>query len=236
MSCSLETAYQPYYSATLSMVRHSRGSKSVLDVGCGKNPYFFQNQLRNYVGIDIDASKLKEVSNNLPEAKLVLADGSSVPFKDGIFDLVICTEVLEHLENPKNMVAEMNRVLAMDGTVIISIPSLSLPQTIALWIAYNTRKISEKPYQSPDHVREYARIKVTPHFDKIWDLFELLRREGLEVQAVTAVQSLYMNPKFLYNLFLSKFEKPLEPLFSKQLFGHHLVLKARKFADSSRPN
>ena len=228
MRCVVNGAEQPYYGATLYMARQSTRLELVLDVGCGKNPYFFHSRFKNYVGIDIDAAKLKEVSDNLPEATLIRASGCNVPFKHGVFDLVICTEVLEHLERPEKMVAEIRRILTTGGTAVISIPSLSLPQTIILWIAYKTGKIAKKPYQSPDHVREYARVKVTPHFEKISDFFSLLRREGLEVQDVTAVQSLYTSPKLLYNTFLSKIEKPLERIFSKNLFGHHLVLKAQR--------
>jgi ubiquinone/menaquinone biosynthesis C-methylase UbiE len=228
MQCAVNSAEQPYYGATLSMARQSTRSRSVLDVGCGRNPYFFHSRFKNYVGIDINVATLKEASGNLPEANLIRASGSHAPFKDGIFDLVICTEVLEHLKSPEKMVAEINRVLTAAGTAVISIPSLSLPQTIILWIAYNTGKIAEKPYQSPDHVREYARIRVAPHFEKVSDFFSLLRREGFEVEDVAAVQSLYTSPKLLYKGVLAKIEKPLERVFSKNLFGHHLVLKAQK--------
>jgi ubiquinone/menaquinone biosynthesis C-methylase UbiE len=224
-----KTFEKPYYNATLSMVKKN-GSHAgfALDVGCGKNPYFFHNRINNYIGIDIDIDTLKKVLRDLPDASLIFANGSYAPFKDGIFEVVICTEVLEHLENPEKMISEISRVLTRGGNAVISIPSLSLPQTMILWIAYKIRKISEKPYQSPDHVREYARFKVTPHFEKTSELFELFRKKGLEIREFVTVQSLYTSPKIFYKIFLSKTEKLFEKIFSKHLFGHHTVFKAEK--------
>jgi 2-polyprenyl-3-methyl-5-hydroxy-6-metoxy-1,4-benzoquinol methylase len=101
--------------------------------------------------------------------------------------LAICTEVLEHLQDPEEAIIEIGRVLTNGGAAIISIPSLSLPQTIILWIGYRMKKISEKPFQSPDHVREYARFRVTPHFEKTVNLFKLFDRKALQVREVATV-------------------------------------------------
>lgn len=225
MSNTEKTIEKPYYSATLSMVKSSPHEGSALDVGCGENPHFFHNHLKNYIGMDIDINTLKRVARDLPDASLVCASGSHAPFRDGVFGLVICTEVLEHLKNPEKMIAEISRVLNEGGSAVISIPSLSLPQITILWIAYRTRKISEKPYQSPDHVREYARFNVTPHFEKTSNLFRLFKQKGLEIQDVVTVQALYVKPKILYNVFLSKIERAFGKIFSRHLIGHHTVFK-----------
>lgn len=146
----------------------------------------------------------------------------------GFFDLVICTEVIEHLENPRSMIKEIRRVLTKGGKAILSIPSLSLPQTLILWIAYKTRRISGKPYQSPDHLREYSRFDVTPHFENTSNLFELFEQEQLEVQEVATAQSLYVKPSIIYTVFLSKIERAFEKVFSKHLIGHHTIFKVEK--------
>jgi SAM-dependent methyltransferase len=223
------TAEKPYYEPTLSMAKRNDSCAGLaLDMGCGKNPYFFRNHFNSYIGIDIDINTLKRVSHDLPDASLIYASGSYAPFINGIFNLVICTEVLEHLENPEKMISEISRVLTKGGKAVVSIPSLSLPQAILLWIGYRVRKISEKPYQSPDHVREYSRFKVTPHFEKTIELFKLFRQKKLEIRDFVTVQSLYTNPKILYNGFLSKTEKLFEKFLSKNLFGHHTIFEAEK--------
>ncbi len=223
-----KTVEKPYYSATLSMTKNSPCGGYALDIGCGENPYTFQKCFNNYIGMDIDINVLKKVSQDLPNASLIGASGSRAPFRDESFDLIICTEVLEHLRNPKEMVSEISRVLTRGGKAIISIPSLSLPQTIILWFAYKTKRISEKPYQSPDHVTEYAKFRVTPHFEETSNLFKLFRRHGLEILDVVTAQQLYTRPKIIYNVFLSKIEKAFEKFFSKQLMGHNTIFKVGK--------
>ncbi len=173
---------------------------------------------------------MRKVRHNLSDATLICASGSHIPFKDSTFDLAICTEVLEHLQDPEEAIIEIGRVLTNGGAAIISIPSLSLPQTIILWISYRMKKISEKPFQSPDHVREYARFRVTPHFEKTVNLFKLFDRKALQVREVATVQSLYTSPKMFYSIFLSRTEKIFERILSSTLFRHHTVFKAVKIA------
>lgn len=217
------------FSETLAVVKNSLCKGLALDIGCGRNPYVFQRHLDNYVGMDIDINILKKASQDLRNVSLICASGSHAPFTDNVFDLVICTEVLEHLKNPEEMISEIARVLTKRrGAAIISIPSLSLPQTIILWVAYKIRRISEKPYQSPDHIREYARFRVTPHFEKTSHLFKIFGRNGLEIRNTVTVKPLYTKPKVLYNIVLSKIEKTFKKFFSKHLIGHHTIFKAEK--------
>ncbi len=87
------------------------GRYRVLDVGCGPKPYypFFEPYADEYVGVD--------VAN--PSAEL---EGSveALPVPDGSFELVLCTQVLEHAENPGRAVAELRRAVAPGGRVLAS--------------------------------------------------------------------------------------------------------------------
>ena len=216
------------FAVTLTLIKKSLHDGFALDIGCGNNPYLFHKRFKNYIGLDVNIDVLRKISRDIPDANLTRASGFDTPFKDASFDLIICTEVLEHLKTPEKMISEISRVLAKGGKAIISIPSLSLPQTIILWAAYKIKRISEKPYQSPQHVREYARFKATPHFEKTSNLFKLLGQERLEVQDVVTVQPLYTKPKTIYNIFLSKIESPFEKFFSKHLIGHYTIFRAEK--------
>lgn len=84
--------------------------ESILEVG-SKNS-IHRNLLgnSNYVALDI-------VDN--PNIDLV-ADVHNIPIRDNFFDLVLCIEVLEHLENPALAISEMRRVLKKNGTLILS--------------------------------------------------------------------------------------------------------------------
>ena len=84
----------------------------VLDVGCGPKPYypFFAERASEYVGVDV-------VEN--PDAELRGAV-ESLPVEDGSFDLVLCTQVLEHCDDPVQAVRELRRVTAPGGRVLAS--------------------------------------------------------------------------------------------------------------------
>ena len=93
-------------------------NKKILDVGCGTKPY--ENIFKNcqYVGIDIKGASHDDNLKNVDK----FYDGENIPFDDREFDLVICTEVLEHSENPKILTKEINRVLKEGGLLFITIP------------------------------------------------------------------------------------------------------------------
>jgi len=84
----------------------------VLDLGCGLKPYapLFDGRCVSYVGIDV----------GLPSSADVLSAGQQLPFHDASFDVVLCTQVLEHDPHPDWTVREAHRVLASEGTLILS--------------------------------------------------------------------------------------------------------------------
>ena len=92
----------------------------VLDVGCGQSPYRFllDRQATKYIGIDIsDADKF-----DYENAEIVPFDGEHIPFPDGHFDAVICTEVLEHVSHFQGLVDEIHRVMRNGGEAIFTVP------------------------------------------------------------------------------------------------------------------
>ena len=98
----------------------------LLDVGCGTKPYapFFAGNVAEYVGVD--------VSN--PEAEL---EGTveEIPVPDGTFDLVLCTQTLEHANDPARAVHELRRVVAPGGRVLASTHGVQVyhPNPDDLW-------------------------------------------------------------------------------------------------------
>jgi SAM-dependent methyltransferase len=49
-------------------------------------------------------------------------DGRTIPFPDASFDNALCAEVLEHVEDPAGLIAEMLRVLRPGGTLLVTVP------------------------------------------------------------------------------------------------------------------
>ena len=100
---------------------------SVLDLGCGDGLTLSLLKEKGIIGKGLDISK-----EGVEKAKMkgfdasVFDFSSKLPFLDNSFDIVISLDVLEHLYDPKNLLAEASRV--SKGSVIIGVPNFnSLP-------------------------------------------------------------------------------------------------------------
>ena len=102
--------------------------KRILDIGCGSG--FLAGLIRKELpgikiyGVDFSIEALKRCKN-LSQVYCVDIEHSHIPFKDQAFDLIICSEVLEHLFRPEHVVAEIHRLLTIDGIGIITVPNFS---------------------------------------------------------------------------------------------------------------
>lgn len=85
-----------------------------LDLYCGTQPYRDLVPLRPLWGYDID----------LHFGRANVVGGPHLPFGDGVFDLVLCTQALYLVEDPTSTVAEMRRVLRPGGHAIVTVPHL----------------------------------------------------------------------------------------------------------------
>jgi SAM-dependent methyltransferase len=89
---------------------HGIPLKSILDVGCGEKPYrIYFPGANHYVGIDKRSASAD-----------VKGVGEYLPFRGNVFDTAICTQVLEHAENPVKVLQELNRILTGNGVLILS--------------------------------------------------------------------------------------------------------------------
>lgn len=97
---------------------------SILDAGCGEG--FSLAKLsekgigKNLLGIDGSESALKLGRKLFPSLTLTYGNIYSLPYKDNSFDLVVCTEVLEHLEKAEKAFSEVLR--ATKKYAIFSVP------------------------------------------------------------------------------------------------------------------
>ena len=117
----------PYALARTSLLRHLRDfisplgqNQVILDVGCGDMPYkgLFDHP-KTYHGLEIDYP-----GNRNKKCATHWYSGDILPFSDQSYDIVLCSQVLEHSFNPEQLLAEMYRVLRPGGFVVLSIPFL----------------------------------------------------------------------------------------------------------------
>jgi SAM-dependent methyltransferase len=96
--------------ARSAAARHGRCR--VLDVGCGVKPYypFFRDAAAEYVGVDVVENPAADLHGSV----------EALPVPDASFDVVLCTQVLEHTADPQQAVRELRRVTAPGGRVLAS--------------------------------------------------------------------------------------------------------------------
>jgi SAM-dependent methyltransferase len=102
-----------------------RARGRLLDVGCGDKAYepWFRPFVRSYIGVE-HASTFAGTAAGARGGPDVIYDGPTLPFRDGAFDTVLSVQVLEHTPRPAALMAEMRRVLAPDGILILTAPFL----------------------------------------------------------------------------------------------------------------
>jgi SAM-dependent methyltransferase len=101
--------------------------RRVLDAGCGVGygtAILSQAGATEAIGVDI-AESIVEAARGYerPGTRFEQGDISDLDFPQGHFDLVVCLEVIEHMEDPRAVTAELARVLAEDGVLVISSPN-----------------------------------------------------------------------------------------------------------------
>jgi len=136
----------------------------ILDVGCGTGRHIcaaYRYEAVMAIGVDLSADNVAEAAHRLRfQADLGehgngtwgvnVADIHSLPFRDAFFDLVICSEVMEHIRDHQAAAREVVRVLKPGGDLVVSVPRY-FPERICWALS--------KDYRNTDggHVRIYKK-------------------------------------------------------------------------------
>lgn len=95
------------------------GALRLLNVGAssGVMDSVFAEAFGHAVGIDIDVSAIEFARKTFmqPNLHFEVADGLNLPFADASFDVVVCSQVYEHVPDPVRLMAEIERVLRPGG-------------------------------------------------------------------------------------------------------------------------
>jgi len=102
-------------------------NKKILDIGCGPGVdihFLLENKDNEVHGIDISDDALQYAKKEgIITHKIDLLQIEQLPFKEKYFDIIIATDILEHLFFPKDLLLEIYRVMKDDGFAIISVPN-----------------------------------------------------------------------------------------------------------------
>lgn len=106
----------------------------VFDSGCGDGYYaglLAEKWGAHIIGLEFDRDSLKRAQANTEgvsdQIDFVHGDAVNLPFKSGVFNKCIKTEVLEHIPDDTGALHELRRVMAARGAVAITVPNASYP-------------------------------------------------------------------------------------------------------------
>ncbi|ODS40208.1 MAG: hypothetical protein A7315_02660 [Candidatus Altiarchaeales archaeon WOR_SM1_79] len=164
-------------------LKGKRDSMKILDLGCNRGHDIFRmnKKLANpniyFIGLDISPNDIKYANeivkkNNLNSCKFIVGSAESTNFENEGFDIVICSEVLEHVQNPELILKEIHRILKKNGIAIISTPNAEnrtskLKKFAPGWLkkGWNAPQIKEKSENKYDQLSQKGFINL-PHISE----------------------------------------------------------------------
>lgn len=163
---------------------------SLIDVGCGEGMVL--NHLSPLLqsvscqAIDLDPEEVKDAQSNLPFAEVQQGSAYQLPIPDSGVDLLLCTEVLEHLDNPEQALTEFYRATARYA--ILTVPREPI------WCALNMARGSywSQWGNTPGHLNHWSsgafRRFVSTHFEILemrqplpWTMLLVQKRPSTDV-------------------------------------------------------
>ena len=106
-------------------LRDLPNTSPVIEVGCGDASFTTElaKHFSRVTAIDISAGQIAENAARWPAITFLQHDVSErFPFADGTFEVVWCSEVLEHLFDPAFALREMHRILRAGGRLLVTVP------------------------------------------------------------------------------------------------------------------
>ncbi|MBU4380848.1 class I SAM-dependent methyltransferase [Candidatus Parcubacteria bacterium] len=138
----------------------------ILDIGCSGGPLINllkENGFMNIYGIDIsvDAINLckKRGINNV-----TVMDGTKTLYKDGEFDTIIASDILEHLKDEDSALSEWYRLLKPNGKLILSVPALN-----SLWSGHDEINGHYRRYNKSSLIKRLEKAQFKLHKISYWN-------------------------------------------------------------------
>jgi ubiquinone/menaquinone biosynthesis C-methylase UbiE len=113
-----------------------------LDVGCGDGTYevLLERDFHRLVGLDIRPQDLRTAKTHVGDKSkvdFILGDIYHLPFNERSFDVVLCSEVLEHLHEPERGLRELSYVFRKG--LLLTVPIINVNRLVAKILRYDQR-------------------------------------------------------------------------------------------------
>ena len=212
---------------------------TMLDLGCGEGRHIFGLMEKfpdlKCIGLDPHIESLDKAFEGLKflesisNTKTNFLSGSaySLPFSDDSFDLVVCSEVLEHLHDYKDAIKEINRVLKPGGQFLASVPA-EFPEKICWALSKNYQnepgghlRIFNKKSLIDDITQNDFQFKYSERFHSIHSAYWWLRCLFWETQDSNILIKAYKKILEIHILkkpfVIDQIDKILNPVLGKSI-------------------
>ncbi|HWR97702.1 MAG TPA: methyltransferase domain-containing protein [Candidatus Methanoperedens sp.] len=200
--------------ALVERLRAANPGLKVLDVGCGNGPLTFPIAALGVpsTGVDVNAASIERnrAANRYPNARFAVVPGTAFDLGEN-FDLIICSEVLEHLHEPQPLVDSIARHLAPGGTLMVTVPNGYGPREVLGRVEiFLRRKLGIGRVIDPvrracgmlDHATKCAVHTSNPDQDHV-QKFTLREMRGMFAQAGLALAAV-TNSIFIFGVVFGK--------------------------------
>ena len=139
---------------------------AILEIGCSGGPLMQRLRAAGYAdltGIDVSAPAI-ELAQARGVPNVSVMDGAALEFADTRFDLVIASDVLEHIENEAKALSEWTRVLKPGGQMLVFVPAHSY-----LWSEHDVVNHHFRRYSRAGLVAALIRAGLRPSRSSFWN-------------------------------------------------------------------
>lgn len=208
-----------------------RGDFSILDLGCGNGRVLFAceregllNDVTRIIGVDLSPERIRLFKKNVRNVTGIVSDACNVKLLDNqSFDVVICSQLIEHVPSDVALIKEIGRLAKEDGYVYVS-------SVVRKWYGVYIYRNYGEFRLDPTHLREYESEE---------EFLDLLQRNGLKVVDVRLnavsfsildllirllIQVNLVNPTGLQDFFLRhELIVKLRTLLKVRIFGYYTI-------------
>jgi ubiquinone/menaquinone biosynthesis C-methylase UbiE len=150
---------------------------TVLDIGCGQGWQLAEiRKLRpdaKLHGMDISPKLVSLARAHVPDGDFQTGDADNLNYDDAQFDVVLMTEVLEHLSDPVLALTQLKRVLKPGGWLLMTVPNRD-------WMRYDWYLSNRKAYQPVDD--KWYRVN---------EVQKYLKEAGFDICRITGAENFY---------------------------------------------
>lgn len=128
LSSFLDSTNMGYFNRHELIINWLEKDDRGLDIGCaeGISTNFLLKKCKEIYGIDPSNELIQKARKDYPHINFKIGCAEKIPFKDQMFDAVVMSDVLEHVENEEKSLEEIYRVLKPNGKFLLTAPHKGL--------------------------------------------------------------------------------------------------------------